>query len=159
MLKEFYRMPFSMALRNLLVFGLLSVVMAMGTAWAQEWVSIRNDNVNMRAGPGTNHAVQWKLARGFPLQVVQRRNNWLQVRDFEGDTGWVARSVTSNIRHHIVKGQNVNLRAGPGTNHRVVGRAKYGEVLRTVRRQGRWAEVRMPNGRNAWIAANLVFGW
>jgi SH3-like domain-containing protein len=113
----------------------------------------------MRAGPGTNHAVQWKLARGFPLQVVQRRNNWLQVRDFEGDTGWVARSVTSNIRHHIVKGQNVNLRAGPGTNHRVVGRAKYGEVLRTVRRQGRWAEVRMPNGRNAWIAANLVFGW
>lgn len=152
-------MPFHMVLRNLLTFGLLSVVLALAPVWAQDWVSIRNDNVNMRSGPGTNHDVQWRLARGFPLQVVQRRNNWLQVRDFEGDTGWVAQSVTNKIRHHIVKGQNVNLRGGPGTNHRVVGKAKYGDVLRTVRRQGQWVEVRVPKGRNAWIAANLVWGW
>ena len=152
-------MPFSMALRNLLVFGLLCAVMAMSSAWAQEWVSIRNDNVNMRTGPNTTSPVQFKLAKGYPLQVMQRRNNWLQVRDFEGDTGWVAASVTNKDRHHIVKGQNINLRAGPGTNHRVVGSVKYGEVLRTIKRQGQWVEVRLPNGRTGWVASNLVWGW
>jgi uncharacterized protein YgiM (DUF1202 family) len=41
----------------------------------------------------------------------------------------------------------------------VVGSVKYGEVLRTIKRQGQWVEVRLPNGRTGWVASNLVWGW
>ncbi len=129
-------------------------------AWAQELVSVRNANVNLRAAPGTNADVLFKLAQGYPLQVLERRGNWLRVQDFEGDEGWIARSVTGNTPHHIVKGTTVNLRAGPGTQHPVVGKAAYGDVLRTSRRQGDWVQVQHPSGKGtAWVASSLLWGW
>ena len=152
-------MPAHLAFRNWLVFALLMAVLALSPTWAQEWVSIRNDNVNMRSGPSTTSDVQWKLAKGYPLQIQERRSNWLKVKDFEGDTGWVSSSVVGTTRHYIVKGQTVNVRSGPGTNHKLVGSVKYGEVLRTVKRQGQWVNVRLPNGRTGWVASNLVWGW
>jgi SH3-like domain-containing protein len=157
--KELVRMFAHLAIRNVLVFAVLSSVLALAPAWAQEWVSIRNDNVNMRTGPSTSSEVLWNLAKGYPLQVQERKNNWLRVKDFEGDTGWVSANVTSKDRHHIVKGKKINVRSGPSTNHRLVGSVEYGEVLRTIKRQGQWVEVRLPNGRTGWVASNLVWGW
>lgn len=152
-------MPSMAHVRTLMTAAALALA-TLAPTWAQELVSVRNPNVNMRAGPGTNTEVLWKLAQGYPLQVLERQGNWLRVQDFEGDQGWIARSVTANTPHHIVKGTRVNLRAGPGTQHAIVGTVNYGDVLRTTRRQGDWVQVQHPNGRgNAWIASNLVWGW
>lgn len=135
-------------------------MLVLAPAWAQQWVSVRNDNVNMRSGPGTNSTILFKLAQGYPLQVLERRGNWLRVQDFEGDRGWIGRSVTGNTPHHIVKSTRINLRSGPGTQHPIVGSAQYGDILRTTRRQGDWVQVQNPNGRGtAWVASSLVWGW
>jgi SH3-like domain-containing protein len=145
--------------RNLIVAAALGLAALMPT-WAQELVSVRNANVNLRAAPGLQAEVLWKLAKGYPLQVLERQGNWLKVQDFEGDQGWIAGSVTAGTPHHIVKGTSINLRAGPGTQHRVVGKAAYGDVLRTARRQGDWVQVQLPSGKgNAWVASSLVWGW
>jgi SH3-like domain-containing protein len=128
-------------------------------SWAQELVSVRNPTVNMRAGPGTDAEILWKLSQGYPLQVLDRKGDWLRVQDFEGDEGWIARSVTSGARYHIVKVKSANLRAGPGTQHKLIGNVSYGDLLRTTRRQGEWVQVRNPKGGNAWIASSLVWGW
>jgi SH3-like domain-containing protein len=148
-----------MALRNLLVFGLLCAVMAMSSAWAQEWVSIRNDNVNMRTGPNTTSPVQFKLAKGYPLQVMQRRNNWLQVRDFEDDRGWVLKSLTGNAPHHVVSNATANIRSGPGTQHTLVATAKRGELLRTLEKRGDWVRIERATGQAGWISKPLLWGW
>ncbi len=130
------------------------------SAWAQELVSVRNANVNLRAEPNLQAEVLWKLTQGYPLQVLETRGNWLRVQDFEGDKGWIASSVTARTPHHIVKGTSINLRAGPGTQHAVVGKAVYGDVLRTARRQGDWVQVQQPNGGGtAWVASSLLWGW
>ncbi len=133
---------------------------ALAPTWAQELVSVRNPNVNLRAQPGTQGEVLWKLAQGYPLQVLERQGNWLRVRDFEGDEGWIARSVTSDTRHHVVKARVLNLRAGPGTQHPVVAKAAYGDVLRTSRRQGDWVQLQAPKGGGTvWAASDLLWGW
>jgi len=115
--------------------------------------------LNMRSGPSTNTDVLWELQRGYPLQVVQRKNRWVQVRDFEGDTGWVASSLTGRTPHHVVKVNNANLRKGPGTQHRIVGKANYGELLRTKEKRGSWVRVERPSGDNGWISKKLLWGW
>lgn len=152
-------MPMLAHARTLITAAALGLA-ALAPTWAQELVSVRNPNVNMRASPGTDSEVLFKLAKGYPLQVLERRGNWLRVQDFEGDQGWIARSVTANTPHHIVKGTRVNLRGGPGTQHPIVGSASYGDVLRTTRRQGDWVQVQNPNGRGtAWVASSLLWGW
>ncbi|MCZ2439343.1 MAG: SH3 domain-containing protein [Burkholderiales bacterium] len=41
----------------------------------------------------------------------------------------------------------------PGTGHRIVGQAAYGEVLRTLEHKGIWVHVgRQPDGPGGWVA-------
>jgi uncharacterized protein YgiM (DUF1202 family) len=129
------------------------------TASAAEMVSVRGQVLNMRSGPGTHHEIQWQLQRGFPLKVIGRQGNWLKVLDFENDTGWVARPLTKRTPHHIVKARIANVRSGPSTRHRVVGKAAYGEVLRTLDRRASWVRVQRGNGSRGWVSRSLLWGW
>lgn len=142
--------------------GLLASALLMAaaaSATAQTMVSVARDTVNMRAGAGTRHAVQWQLARGYPLRVLAHRGGWLQVEDFEGDRGWVLARLTGRTPHTVVKVSRANLRSAPGTRARVVGRIGYGEVLRTLERRPGWLRVRDGEGRTGWMARRLVWGW
>lgn len=141
------------------IFLALLFLLVASAAQAREMVSIARENVNMRAGPGTRHEALWGLARGFPLEVLGRRGNWVQVRDFERDKGWVLRSLTQRKAHHIVRSKVANLRAGPGTRHRVVGKVLYGDVLRTLERRGGWVRLSDGQGRRGWVARKLLWGW
>jgi len=128
-------------------------------AHPREMVSIARSAANMRAGPGTGHEVLWTLGRGYPLEVTGRRGAWVAVRDFESDTGWVNQSLVNRTPHFVVKAPVANLRSGPSTSARVVGRAEYGNIVKTLERRDGWVRVRKENGRNGWIARRLLWGW
>ncbi len=128
-------------------------------AQAQEMVSVARPEINLRAGPGTNHETTYSINRGFPLRVISRQGDWLKVRDFENDEGWVLSSLTNRTGHHIVKVRTANLRATASTSARIVAKAEYGEVLRTLAKRGTWVQVEDSQKRRGWIAANLVWGW
>lgn len=128
-------------------------------AQAQEMVSIDRPVVNMRSGAGTEHEAIWKLNRGYPLIVTESKGDWLKVRDFENDEGWVAKRLTGKTPHFVVKSTTANIRSGPGTKYRVVGKAVYGEVLRTVERRSNWAKVRNGDGLVGWVSRTLLWGW
>ncbi len=126
---------------------------------AQQMVSIARDGVNMRAGAGTKHEVQWELSRGYPLRVTGRQGNWLKVTDFERDTGWVHRPLTNKTPHHIVKVRVANIRSSPTTSARIVGKAENGEVLRTLEKRPQWIKVHQDGGVSGWISKPLLWGW
>lgn len=54
----------------------------------------------------------------------------------------------------------VNLREGPGTNHGLLGRVVRGdpvcEPMTVLGEEGDWYRVRLPDGREGWVAAWLV---
>ena len=139
--------------------GWCLLALAASAAHAQGMVSVKGSTLNMRDGPGTHTAVLWELKKGYPLQVTQRQGNWLKVRDFEGDTGWVARSLTGRTPHHIVKSRVANVRSGPGTQHRIVGKVEYGELVRTREKRADWVRVEREQGMGGWIARRLLWGF
>lgn len=148
--------PGAALVKSILCCGLFFVVSA---AHAAGMVSIKGSKVNMRAGSGPSHPVLWELSRGYPLTVIGQQGQWLKVRDFENDEGWVFRTLTAKVPHHIVKAKVANIRSGPGTKYRVLGKAKYGELLRTEGKRGSWAKVRHENGVKGWVSRGLLWGW
>lgn len=134
-------------------------LLASAAVSAQGMVSIDRAKVNMREGAGTGHAALWTLARGYPLKVTGREGHWLQVQDFEGDTGWVLARLTGRKAHMVVKVDRANIRKGPSTRQRIVGSAQYGEVLRTLEQRGSWVRVRQTEGATGWVARRLLWGW
>ncbi|KQP22531.1 SH3 domain-containing protein [Pseudorhodoferax sp. Leaf267] len=149
-----------MSIRITTLFRFLIAALALHAAgaWAQQFVGITAREANMRSGPGTHHAVTWSLSRGYPLQVVARRGDWLQVRDVERDTGWVHRSLTGKSTHMAVKARVANLRQQPRTSGRLVGRLAHGDMVRTLERRGDWVRVRQADGRAGWVARRLLWG-
>jgi SH3-like domain-containing protein len=126
---------------------------------AAEYVSVKREAVNMRSGPGTNHAPMWRLPKDYPLRVQQHRGRWLKVIDVEKDTGWVYAPMTTKKPHHIVKSETANVRSGPGTNYHKVGQASFGEIVAPIAHRDGWIKVRRTEGPSGWISRKLLWGW
>ena len=128
-------------------------------AQAREFVSVQGSTVNVRKQPHTRSETLWELNRGYPLQVEQRRGQWLKVRDHEEPLGWVFAPLTGKTPHRVVTARSANLRAGPGQQHRQVGTLQQHEVVRTVGQSGTWAHVQREGGQKGWVAKRLTWGW
>lgn len=151
--------PLRLLADRLLLPLLLLLTLFSPLAQSRELVSVDRPEINMRAGPGTSHEARWSLIRGYPLEVIGRKGKWYKVRDFERDQGWIYRSLAGKTPHHIVKVKVANIRSGPGTATRVIGKVVYGEVLRTVERQRNWVKIRQDGGLIGWISRKLLWGW
>lgn len=142
----------------------LALLLAGATTACAKMVSIKGDDINMRSGPGTKYKVLWKLGSGFPLKVLRQKGSWYRVQDFEGTIGWVHRNVTTDKGHMIVKAfknsdKRINVRSGPGTNSRIVAKAYYGVVFRTLQQKSGWVQVEHEKGIRGWIKRSLVWGY
>lgn len=126
---------------------------------AAEFVSIKGSTVNVREKPNTRSDTLWELGRGYPLQVTQRQGKWLKVRDFESSLGWVHAPLTAKTPHMVITAPTANMRTGPGTKFKRVATLEQHEVVRTLKKSGRWAQVRRENGQQGWIAKSLGWGW
>ena len=147
-------------LRHRIAFFLSALLLAAAApASAQKMVSVDRNEINMRSGPGTDHASQWLLGRGYPLEVIGKKGKWLQVRDFEADKGWVYGPLVDKTRHFVVKVKVANIRSKPTTRSSILGRALYGDVLRTLERKKNWVKVQQEGGAKGWIAGRLLWGW
>lgn len=126
---------------------------------AREMVSVDRPEINMRTGASTRHSVVWALSKGYPLEVTARKGKWLKVRDFEKDSGWVYRPLVNKAPHVIVKSSVANVRSAPSTRGRILGKAPYGEALRTLEHRNDWVKVQRDGGLKGWISSRLVWGW
>ena len=140
------------------------IMLALGSTVQAKMLSIKGDDVNMRSGPGTNYKGMWELSQGFPLMVLKKKGSWYRVRDFEGTIGWVHEDVTDSKSHMIVKvhknsQKRINIRSGPGTKYRIVAKAYYGVVFKTLQQKHGWAQVQHEKGVTGWIKRSLLWGW
>lgn len=126
-------------------------------------LSIKGDNINLRSGPGSKYKVLWELGQGFPLEVLKRTGDWYRVRDFEGAIGWVHRDGVGSTPHMIVKGNKktkpINLYSDPAANARVVAKANYGVVLKTLEQKKGWVKVQHDQGVTGWVNKSYLWGF
>jgi len=135
-----------------------------GQAAGITMVSVAGEKVNLRKGPSTQYPIIWELGKGFPLRVVSSKGNWLKVSDFESDVGWIYKKLVSRKAHLVVKTNKnskarINIRSGPGTKYKIVGKAEYGVVFETLKRGNGWVKVRHDTGLTGWIKRSLLWGW
>ena len=142
----------------------LSVLFLTTETAIAEMTSVKGDAINLRKGPGTKYSILWEYGNGYPLEIISKEGNWIKVKDFEKDTGWIHKSLTTYDPHVIVnvnrenKGK-INIRKGPGTSNQIVGKAQYGVVFKTLNRKSGWINVEHESGLNGWIKENLLWGY
>lgn len=129
-----------------------------------EKLSIKGDSVNLRSGPGLKFNILWEYGEGFPVKIIERKKDWVKIKDFEDDTGWIHESLLVDRPHMIVKAnrgrdEKINIRQGPSAEDKIVGKAYYGVVFETVQQQSGWVEVKHESGLSGWISSVLLWGY
>ncbi len=137
------------------------------SAWAA------GDAVNVRAGPGLAAPVRGKLSKGEKVRVLGVHRHWVYVQRAGGQKGWVAgwllnfcspdqctmtvpTGETVPVRVGWVMRPEVNVRTGPGLEHKAAAEATLGEPFIVLSRHGQWLRVAFSNGKVGWVASWLV---
>lgn len=144
-------------MKKIFIFTLLPIMLCVSTASAKR-LSIAVHRANVRSGPSTDHEILWTVGKYYPVDTIKRSGKWYKIRDFEGDRGWIYRSLLKKVPAVIVKRRIVNVRKGPGTKFKILFRAEKGVTFRLLKRKGKWLKVRHEDGEVGWIHRNLVWG-
>ena len=122
------------------------------------FVSLLATKANARAGPGEQYPIVWVYhGRGLPLEVVREWGPWREVRDAEGEGGWMLKALLSSQRYLMATRTVRTLHERPDIASRPVWRAEPGVVMRVVTCAPAWCRV-SAQGRSGWILRAHVWG-
>ncbi|MFP4387141.1 MAG: SH3 domain-containing protein [Alphaproteobacteria bacterium] len=72
------------------------------------YVSLAHGVTNVRTGPGQQYPIKWVYKKkGMPVEIILEYDHWRKIRDYEGDEGWVYKSLLSGERTALIAGENV----------------------------------------------------
>lgn len=122
------------------------------------FVSLRNDEVNLRAGPGIRYPIEWVYRRrGLPVEVIDEFENWRRIRDWEGTLGWVHQSMLSGRRTVRITGEESILRRRPDAGAPGVATLMPGAIGRLLTCKGGWCEIEI-GGYEGWVKRSQFYG-
>ncbi|MFV0437711.1 MAG: SH3 domain-containing protein [Desulfopila sp.] len=143
--------------RSLLAVG-TSCLFLTSSALAAEYVSVTKDNVNVRQAPTTKSPVYMELFAGYPLKVLKEEGDWLQISDYEGDSGWIHKGLVGSNNTVIINAtKSVNMRAEPNTSSPVIADVERGVVMTKIGEDGKWLKLKHSSGTIGWIYKPLLW--
>jgi SH3-like domain-containing protein len=143
-------------MRRFFIIAALLIMVGANSA-AAERLSVSSPIANIRSGPGTTYDVLWQVQKYYPILVKKKSGNWYNFKDFEGDEGWIHRSLVEKTPTVITIKAKCNVRSGPGTQHGVLFTVDKGIPFRVIKREGNWIQIEHADGDKGWIYKTLVW--
>jgi len=139
-------------------------------------IQLKNNHIdwNVRENASISSKSVAKVANSstIVLSIMRTNDGWHRVVLVDGTFGYIkfendvweqVNDVKNTNEAMIVKGDDVALRAGPGTNEPVIMRLSKNSILTRVDNTGRysingyiWDRVELPNGKKGFVARNFL---
>jgi SH3-like domain-containing protein len=150
----------------LIAFTVLLSTLAL-TATAQEekqalpiprFVILGADEVNVRTGPGTRYPIRLVYRKeGLPVEVIREFDIWRQIRDVDGDDGWVHKSMLSGRRAVIIRQQVQSLLKKPEEGAAPIVRLEPGVIAGVKACEEDWCRLEIASYKG-WVKKEQVWG-
>ena len=123
------------------------------------FVSLKNEETNARTGPGTRYPIQWVYRHaGMPVEVVEEYDVWRKIRDVDGTTGWVHKTMLDGKRNIIVRGKEAHIvRKEAEAKAKPLLKVEPNVIARIVECQDKWCRIQV-SGRKGWIEKQYIWG-
>jgi SH3-like domain-containing protein len=123
--------------------------------------SLRATETNVRSGPGPNYPVKFTFKlRSIPVRVISEYDNWNEIEDFEGQSGWVTQTLLTKKRTLITKISKsfTNMHSKPNEKSRVVYRLENHVVGEYLKCEKDWCAMKI-EGKKGWVKKEDLFGF
>jgi N-acetylmuramoyl-L-alanine amidase len=136
-----------------------------GVAFADQ-ATVKGTAVNLRSGPGVDNKIVGKALKGELFTVLAKDGDWLKVNK-AGTVSWIAGWLTDIKKTSVpvvaassgapIKGSvieitvdSVNIREGPGTGNKIIGKGQKGNKYVLLDSSGGWHKI-STEGSTGWI--------
>jgi len=133
------------------------LLMVFSSAASAERLAVSVSVANIRSGPGKNYDILWQIEKYHPLSFFKKSGSWYHFRDFEGDEGWIHKSLVRKIPSIITKKEKCNIRSGPGTGFTILFTVEKGIPFKVIKHKGSWIYIQHADGDRGWIHKSLVW--
>ena len=122
------------------------------------FVSIRSGQAMMRTGPGERFPIKWEYRRaGLPMEILREYEIWRQVRDPDGEIGWMNKALLTGTRTAVVTGGVRVMYTAPDVKARIAWRIAPGAVVAITLCEDSWCRV-SKDGKSGYILRNQLWG-
>ena len=127
--------------------------------------TIKGRNINVRGQASFRGEVITHLNDGDAINVIEQvilekpkadePSQWAKIVYPAGGFVWVHSSYIDTT-NNVVSVKKLNLRAGPGENHSIVGLVERGTPIKQVESKNNWVKIEAPTNAYAFVAAMFV---
>ena len=128
---------------------------------AAERGTVKGEHSNVRSRPTLHSEVITQLHKGEAVDVLERKT----VTEHDKSMEWLRIALPETAKcyvsaKHVVDDaadvDNLNVRCGPGSSYRDIGKLAKGTKVEIVQKKGDWAQIKPTTDCSGWIAAELV---
>ena len=129
------------------------------------FLSLKADEVNVRQGPGRDHKIKWVFKKlGLPVKIISEYEDWREIEDPTGATGWVYYGLLSRRRTAVTldpahDGQAfISLFENAKDNGEPVAQLGKGVIGHLLNCTGTWCLIAINKKLKGWVSQSHLWG-
>ncbi len=160
-----------MAGKNIIKKNLVSIILLLllsNFAYAKNqrptesfFASLRSKETNVRAGPAGEYPIKFSFkVKGVPVLVIGRYENWSEIEDYDGQSGWVNQNLLTKKRTLMVRTTQpfINMYAKSNRKSRILFRLENNVIGDYIECDDIWCRLKV-NNKKGWVEKTNLFGY
>jgi len=122
------------------------------------FLSLKNEEVNLRTGPSFNHPIKFIYnKKHLPVIILDKFETWREIKDFENNSGWIHISQLSkkktaiNIKKYSILYKNSTIYSKP------IAKLEKGRLVIIKRCKLQWCKINTGDYKG-WIIKKNLWG-
>jgi len=123
----------------------------------EKYLSLKNNIVNVRYGPGFNYPIKYVYKKKYlPVKVIDQKENFRKIIDLKKNSGWIHISQLTKQNSLIIL-ENKILFKKPSIFSKPIIKLKEGRLLIITKCKYNWCKVKTEK-YIGWLNAKNVWG-
>ena len=123
------------------------------------YISLKSNEVNLRIGSSTNYPILLTYSnKNMPVEVIDEYGFWRKINDFEGNEGWIHKSLLQGDRYAIIqKYNNKKILIFSKSHGTAIGQIGLLNKVKVNTCLKSWCKINF-NKHTGWIHKNFLWG-
>ncbi len=123
----------------------------------KNFLTLRNDKVNLRIGPSFDHPIKIIYKKKFlPVHIKDKSGNFRKIQDHENNSGWIHISQLSKKKAGITI-EDMLLYRKPTTFSKPLANIKKGRLVLILKCKDTWCKIKTEN-YSGWLKKRGIWG-
>ena len=144
--------------KKITIYFLFVSILFVQLSYAEDkFLSLKNNKVNVRYGPGKNHAIKYIYRKiNLPVRQIDKKENWRRIIDLKNNSGWIHRSQLKPSNSIIILEDKVLFKK-PSNFSKPIVRLEKGRLLVVKKCVNSWCDITTDN-YSGWIKIKNTWG-